>query len=528
MTGAICFCGAFVAAGAAEGAITDNATVPAHIAFMGRATDGTAVRITEQLTDLALSSDSPVDQGVAAKPGDAFLSFYAPGGTSDSTRPAFDGISGVANSDVHLVLADHAVVAAEQPGSDPGSLLLGTYAFQIPSATKAATLEVGPGSYDAVEYPNGSASGGTLTTITFQPAKTLLVIPAPVRTVPAKRTSPTTTVPAPATKPRSSVVNPRVRRTIGSGIGFATPLALGSGSGVVLVVLLVPIWRRRSFRRADAEGRVIIDSPPLPLGPRLERAIDATSKDRELIRPEPNGVPLASGRISLEVKVLGTVEIEGLLRPIELGPVRELLVFLALHPGRSFTSGELRSAIWVEGRDEPKPETLRNYLTYLRRSLPPDTITRDGYRYSLTEPIASDWSRFCSLVVEEERADRLTEALNLVRGPPFDGPSSGRVAPYSWAGELSHQIEAAVEKAAHELVTISFETGDLLMADTGVGQALRCVPASFVARGDHLGLGAALGGRSEVNRRMAAARVALGDDVSLLEPLAHTLGWERI
>jgi hypothetical protein len=62
------------------------------------------VRITEQLTEIDLNQEST--------PGRALLSFYAPGETSDDTRPAFDGISGVPNSDVELVLADHAVVAA--------------------------------------------------------------------------------------------------------------------------------------------------------------------------------------------------------------------------------------------------------------------------------------------------------------------------------------------------------------------------------------------------------------------------------
>ncbi len=208
--------------------------------------------------------------------------------------------------------------------------------------------------------------------------------------------------------------------------------------------------------------------------------------------------------------------------------MREVLVFLALHPGRSFTSTELRSAIWSEGRDEPKPETFRNYLSYLRRSLPSETLVKVGYRYSLTETITTDWGSFCSLINRNgDRAEHLAEALDLVRGPPFDGPSTGRAAPYEWAGELRHWIEAAVEKAAHELFTVCLEAADLALADSGVARALRCVPASVVTREDHLRLRATIGRRPEVERRMRAARVALGEDVTLLEPLAFDLGWTR-
>ena len=86
-------------------------------------------------------------------------------------------------------------------------------------------------------------------------------------------------------------------------------------------------------------------------------------------------------------------------------------------------------------------------------------------------------------------------------------------------------MEVAVESAAHELADFGLESGDPAFADVGVTQALRCVPTSFVVRGDHNRLGMALGGRKELDRRMQAARVALGDDVSVLEPAARGLGW---
>jgi hypothetical protein len=513
MAGAIWFCAALVASASAEATSRTNTSGTAEITFLGQATDGTHVRITEQLSDVGLSHLSPLNQATAT-PGKAFLSFYGPGGTSDNTRPAFDGISGVDTSAVHLVLADHAVVPAQQSGSDLGSLLLGTYVFLVPSSTKTATLGVSSGSYGAVEYQNGTGAGGSLTTIAFEPAKTLLVVPAPIRTAPGGGTT-TTTARARSSEARHTPVH----KSTGSGVGFAAPLAVGAGTGggAVLLVLLIPIWRRRAYRKADAEGRVIIDSAPILLSPRVPAVLE-TRETRPIDQPVTDHPPDAGRAIervkspSVTIKVLGPVEIAGLVHSIKLGSVRDVLVFLALHPGRSFTSAELRNAIWAGRRDEPKPETFRNYMSHLRRALPDGVLKKDGYRYSLTNGIDSDWATFCALVAgSDDQAERLAEALSLVRGAPFDGPSTGRSVSFGWADELRRSMEVAVERAAHELFTIGIETGDMALADVGVSQALTGIPGSLVALEDRLRLGSAIGGRIEVARRMRSARSVLRD-----------------
>jgi hypothetical protein len=516
MAGAICLSGVLVAPRTADSATTSGTSTAgsAQITFLGRAKDGSEVRIREQLSEIALSNYSPSSPAVAAGRGSAYLSFYAAGGTSDDTRPAFDGIDGVGTSAVHLVLPDGTVVPAQQPMSPQGNLLLGSYYFLVPSSIKRATLEVSPGSYGAVEYPNGVAAGGELTTIAFDSSKTVLVVPPPPHKAPPIRKTPTSTAP-PRTKAASSKATRSTGKTSGGSVGFVSPLDIGvtSGAGVVILVLLIPIWRRRAYRRADAAGRVVIDSPPLLLSPRIPPASD---RARELDTP-PNVV----------VKVLGPVEIDGLVEPIKMSPVREVLVFLALHPGRSFTTIELRSSIWVEGRNEPSSATFRNYLTDLRKSLPPETLTRDGYHYALIGAVTTDWGCFTALSADDARdPELLSEALSLIRGTPFEGASSGRNSPYGWSGEIAHRMEVAVERAAHELAAFGLESGDPAFADVGVTQALRCVPTSFVVRGDHIRLGMVVGGRKELERRMQAARSALGDDAATLEPVARGLGWE--
>jgi hypothetical protein len=84
----------------------------------------------------------------------------------------------------------------------------------------------------------------------------------------------------------------------------------------------------------------------------------------------------------------------------------------------------------------------------------------------------------------------------------------------------------AVEKAAHELATLALASGDLTPADAGIDRALRCLPASLVDREDHLRLGAAIGGPTELRRRMRILGQGLPDDIGLLEPVARSLGWE--
>jgi hypothetical protein len=123
----------------------------------------------------------------------------------------------------------------------------------------------------------------------------------------------------------------------------------------------------------------------------------------------------------------------------------------------------------------------------------------------------------------DDRTERLGEALDLVRGPPFQGAVSGRNAPYAWAADLGHQIEVAVETAGHELVGLLLDSGDPVPADAAIGQVLKGVPASIVAREDSLRVGSLLGGSRELDRRLGVARQVMGDDAGLLEPLAREL-----
>ena len=499
-----------------QAATTTTTTVPSlSMPFSGTAADGTALTLTAHISDVTLSRLSLVDPTANAGPGSDFLSLDTSTDLTTGTGPTFSGVTGVAEEDIKVALPDGNVVTAEPPGPQL-DFLRGELAFVVPASTRSATLEIAPGTLNAFENPGAVATDVTFTTITFQPTTLQLVVPPPFASVPATAT---TEPPVRQPQPEAHRPVPAQRHTTAKRFTPAETVGAGTGGGIVVLILLIPIWRRRAYRKADSEGRVMIDSPPVLTVPPV-RPADAEHTGTAPLAA-PSGGPVV-------VKVLGPVEVDGLVHPFGGSPEQEVLVFLALHPGRRFTSIELRSRIWIEGRDEPAAATFRNYLVGLRKCLPQGTVVRTGLNYALTDAVTSDWDQFCGLLAHSgDQAEHLAEALALVRGSPFEGAFSGRNGSYGWAGDLSHQIEVAVEIAGHELATLGLESGDLALADAGVGQVLRCLPASVVARGDHLRLGAALGGPREVERRMRAARQALGADAVVLEPLASSIGWVK-
>jgi hypothetical protein len=513
-----------VAQAATTTTTTTTTPAPLSMSFAGTAADGTTFELGVHITDVQQSrlsfADSTQNAGAA---GYDFLDLNTTTNLTAGTGPTFNAFPPLNSAQITLVLPDGTVVPSEPPGPQI-SFLYGGLAFIVPISTRSATLVVSPGTTSALEYPGALYNNAALTTVTFQPASLKLVVPPPYSSVPT--TQPVVTQPVVATaSPKKSRTALGQRRTTAQGLTTANAVEAGTGGGIVVLVLFIPIWRRRAYKKADREGRVIIVSPPVPVVP---PALVATtgSPDADQLETEPGA---ASGGPSVVVKVLGPIEVEGLVQAFDLKPEQEVLVFLALHPGRRFTSTELRSRIWIEGRDEPTAGTFRNYLVALRKRLPPGTVIRTGLDYALTETVTSDWGRFCAVIEDhDDRAERLAEALDLVPGSPFEGAFSGRNAPYGWAGDLSHHIEAMVERAGHELATLGLDSGDLALADAGTARVLRCLPASVVARGDHLRLGSALGGPREVERRMRAARQALGRDVVLLEPLALSVGWVKV
>lgn len=526
-------------ANAPEVVLASSATASgtAEIDFVAHATDGTTATFDTQISAIAVGSFCPADSSLPATAGQAFLSFMA---TTD-VNSDFVGVNGVPDSGIVFVSADGERATAIS-NNQIGGLLTGDYCFEVPASTTSGTLEVSPGVQQNLFEVTDNGQNGNFTNLTFEPSSTVIDVPPPPP--PTSTTTTPTTIPATTTPTTEEVSTlPTVHRPklrIKPSKRQPTPLvvaakhqasaqfpsppilaAAGAGSGFLVLVLVLPIWRRQRFRKAEEQGRVRIYAPPVLLPAKATTAVSA-------MNAESSGKPFqgfeepAISRTN--ILLLGPVEIRGVVSPIEKNPVRELLVFLALNPAKSFTSDELRESIWVEGRTPPSSRTMRNYLHELRASLGRDFLERDGYRYRLREPVVTDWSRLNFAMDEDDaRISRLVFALDLIRGIPLEGALEGRNSPYAWASALRYAIEATVERMAHELVDLALESGDPLVADRGLSKALLCVPESVVLREDHLRIGVEVGGSSELSRRLEAAKIVLKGQAEELDSLAARL-----
>jgi nucleoid-associated protein YgaU/DNA-binding SARP family transcriptional activator len=169
------------------------------------------------------------------------------------------------------------------------------------------------------------------------------------------------------------------------------------------------------------------------------------------------------------LRVLGPVTMEvasGITLPgIEARRATELVAYLAFHPGAG--EDELRAALWPTRRHGTKE--VRGLVSRARRWLGTDADGREhlprtdasGFRL---HGVDTDWSRFLGLVGEDVtavRTDRLLTALDLVRGPVFQGiPPRG----YAWAQPIWEELTASVVDVAHEVARRALTTGDIATA----------------------------------------------------------------
>jgi len=298
------------------------------------------------------------------------------------------------------------------------------------------------------------------------------------------------------------------------GVGVVSLAVAGAATpGLVL-------WRRRrAFYRADRQGRVILVGPPF-LGAELAGAR----------LPEEGGVPPQPPRPhhGIVVKLLGWLDIAGVEPPVMAGPLREIVVFLVLNPGRSFTSVQLRESVWGLGRQPLTPATFRKYMVHLRKAIGPGVVVIDRYRYEMTDAVTSDWAMF--LVLRDEHPG---QALELVRGPVLNGCFDGKKnSPFAWAVAIANDIEDQITTVALDLADSYLnELDDPVRAATALSHGLRCAQANLALRLLDLRTGAALGGVRELSRRLEAGRAAMATfpmDVEQLEEQARHLGWEAV
>ncbi len=159
----------------------------------------------------------------------------------------------------------------------------------------------------------------------------------------------------------------------------------------------------------------------------------------------------------IEIALLGPFRVERSGSRVDLPGRRheQLLVNLALHPGRRIATEVLVDRLWGESPPPSATKTVQKYVSELRRSLGIGTdgyLATDGAGYVLhVDPLAIDGHRFEHLVASarqlaaEDAVAVLAEALALWRGEAVEGfADDAGLAP--WSQRLEELRLATIER----------------------------------------------------------------------------------
>ncbi len=228
------------------------------------------------------------------------------------------------------------------------------------------------------------------------------------------------------------------------------------------------------------------------------------------------------------VRVLGTVEVEA-AGEFRRAKSRELVVYLAMHPS-GVGEAELDEALWPSDRGRVVAAATRDSTVSVARTAvggPARLLPAQGQgrekRYQLGPDVGSDWAMFCALSHQARgsgEVDPLRQALELVRGRPFEGAVSGRT--YGWIHTEGHgwHIEAEVADAADVAAAMYLEEGRPLDARWAARQGLTADPLAERLWVRLMQAADALGESLEIERIMDEMDVVLelGGDFSGLHP----------
>lgn len=184
----------------------------------------------------------------------------------------------------------------------------------------------------------------------------------------------------------------------------------------------------------------------------------------------PAEQPPRSSDSTIEVRILGPVDVLGAARPFTRAWSLDLVVYLCVH--RKGASTEMwATALWPDR--VMVAASLHSTASAARRALGTtgsgeDHLPRSHGRLMLNSSVVTDWERFVVLSRSEDPSNWRT-ALELVRGRPFEGLRS---ADWALLEGISPLIEAEVVDLATRYAEHCMSSGDSLGAEFSARQGL--------------------------------------------------------
>jgi DNA-binding SARP family transcriptional activator len=231
-------------------------------------------------------------------------------------------------------------------------------------------------------------------------------------------------------------------------------------------------------------GRDDSDEPTSPLRRASERSeLDWPEQSDVDVQDSAVGVGAASTQESdlasmdvpeVEVLVLGVVEVRGNARQFTRAWAKELVVYLAMHPG-GVSNEAWATALWPDRL--MAPSSLHSTASVARRSLGQardggDHLPKGHGRLVLADTVGTDWDRFVHLA-DSGQASHWRAAMDLVRGRPFDGL---RASDWPILEGLSAAIEASVVDVATRLASECLAVRDPAGAEWAARRGLLVSP----------------------------------------------------
>lgn len=230
----------------------------------------------------------------------------------------------------------------------------------------------------------------------------------------------------------------------------------------------VPSVPTRSYVDRGERTTVRVDSP----------AVSAPGVDGsdtvDLRASGPSARPIPAGSPEVEVAVLGPVEIRGAARGFTRAWAKELVVYLAMHPGGA-ANETWATALWPERL--MAPSSLHSTASVARRSLGTardgtDHLPRAHGRLALASSVGTDWARFQVLATSDD-PEQWCAALSMVRGRPFEDI---RATDWSILDGTAPAIESAVVDLSGRLAGARLRAGDPRGAEWSARRGLLVSP----------------------------------------------------